>query len=127
MERNNGANPMNERHKIPGNMGRMNDPDGSAFIKGLCGDTMEMYLVIADGRIAETLFNTDGCMSSMVCGSTAAKFAVGRTIREALRISPAGVLDALGDISGEDVHCAILAVMTLHKAVADYLLRLENL
>jgi hypothetical protein len=28
----------------PDNMGRMNDPDGSAFINGICDDSMEMYL-----------------------------------------------------------------------------------
>jgi hypothetical protein len=33
----------------PDNMGRMNDPDGAAYIKGICGDSMEMYLVIEDG------------------------------------------------------------------------------
>ena len=30
----------------PLNIGRMNDPSGSAWIKGLCGDTMEIYLII---------------------------------------------------------------------------------
>jgi nitrogen fixation NifU-like protein len=115
-----------ENRDMPDNMRRMNDPDGSAFIKGQCGDTMEMYLVIAEERITEALFHTDGCGSSMACGSTAAKLARGRTIREALRISPAEVLDAWGDLPRGDVHCAILAVMTLHKAVADYLLRLER-
>ena len=32
----------------PKNMRRMNDPDGAAFINGICGDSMEMYLVIDD-------------------------------------------------------------------------------
>ena len=51
------AAPSGEaRRDAPDNMGRMNDPDGSAFIKGQCGDTMEMYLVIADGVITEAVF-----------------------------------------------------------------------
>ncbi len=110
----------------PDTMGRMNDPDGSAFIKGSCGDTMEMYLIIEDDRIAEVKFFTDGCGSSVFCGSTAAKLATGRTIRGALRIAPADVLDEWGDIPRGDVHCAILAVMTFQKALADYLLRFEK-
>ena len=32
------------------------------------------------------------------------------------------MLDTWGDLPRGDVHCAILAVMTLHKALADYLL-----
>jgi nitrogen fixation NifU-like protein len=110
----------------PENMGRMNDPDGSAFIKGQCGDTMEMYLLISGERIKEAVFFTDGCGSSIACGSTAARLARERTIREALRISPAEVLEVLGEIPEGDTHCAILAVMTLHKALADYLIRYEN-
>lgn len=123
-----GPQPASEKgsKSQPENMGRMNDPDGSAFIKGQCGDTMEMYLLISGGLITEAVFFTDGCGSSIACGSTAARLARERTIREALRISPAEVLDVLGDVPSGDLHCAILAVMTLHKALADYLIRFEN-
>lgn len=55
----------------PDNMGRMNDPDGSAFINGICGDSMEMYLVIEKGIISDSKFFTDGCNSSRFCGATA--------------------------------------------------------
>ncbi|MCU0849481.1 MAG: iron-sulfur cluster assembly scaffold protein [Spirochaetes bacterium] len=126
MKNNNETDTVSDEEPFPGNMGRMNDPDGSAFIKGLCGDTMEMYLVIKNNRITEVLYTTDGCGSSKACGSAAAKLAGGKSIREALRISPAEVLDALANEPTLEIHCAILAVMTLHKAIADYLLRFEK-
>jgi nitrogen fixation NifU-like protein len=107
----------------PENMGRLNDPDGSAWIKGLCGDTMEMYLVIEDDKITKALFNTDGCNASRACGSAGAGLAKGKTLKEVLRLSPADILDMWADIPQGNVHCAILAIGTLHKAVADYLLR----
>jgi nitrogen fixation NifU-like protein len=110
----------------PDNMGRMNDPDGAAFIKGICGDSMEMYLVIKDNTVVESKFFTDGCNASRTCGSTAARLAKGKTLKEVLRISPADVIDAWGEVPGGNVHCAILAVNTLHKALADYLLRVQN-
>jgi nitrogen fixation NifU-like protein len=113
--------PMSE----PDNMGRMNDPDGAAFIKGICGDSMEMYLIITDGTIAEAKFFTDGCDSSRLSGATAARLATGRSLMEALRLSPAEVIDAWGEPAGE-IHCAILAVSTLHRALADYLIRVQN-
>jgi nitrogen fixation NifU-like protein len=112
-----------EKQNIPDNMRRMNDPDGSALVKGLCGDIMEMYLVVEDGRIARSSFHTDGCSSSIACGSAAARLADGRSIDEALRLSPADVIDVVGDLPLDSAHCAILAIMTLHKALADYLLR----
>ena len=110
----------------PDNMRRMNDPDGSAFIKGICGDSMEIYLIIEGDRITESTFFSDGCNASRACGSTAARLAMGKTLKEVLRISPADVIDAWGEIPGGNVHCAILAASTLHRALADYLLRTQN-
>jgi len=107
----------------PGNIGRMNDPDGAAFVKGQCGDTMEMYLIIEQEKIKEILFTTDGCGITTACGSVTTELVKGKSIKEALGISPANVIDVLGDYLGSDPHCAILAVITLHKALADYLLR----
>jgi nitrogen fixation NifU-like protein len=110
----------------PDNMGRLNDPDGAAFIKGICGDSMEMYLVIKDNAVADARFFTDGCNASRACGSAAARLAKGKTLKEVLRLSPADVLDAWGELPEGNVHCAILAVSTLHKALADYLIRTQN-
>ena len=110
----------------PDNMRRMNDPDGSAYIKGICGDSMEIYLVIEGDRVIESTFFTDGCSASRACGSAAARLAKDKTLKEVLRISPADVIDAWGEIPGGNVHCAILSVTTLHKALADYLLRSQK-
>jgi len=107
----------------PDNMGRMNDPDGAAHIKGLCGDSMEIYLIVNDAVITEAWFFTDGCHASRMCGSAAARLAKGKSLKEVLRLSPADVIDSWKDIPAGNVHCAILAVNTLHKALADFLLR----
>ncbi|MBN1574980.1 MAG: iron-sulfur cluster assembly scaffold protein [Chitinispirillaceae bacterium] len=111
---------------VPANMRRMNEPDGSASVKGLCGDSMEMYLVINEETVTDASFFTDGCSASQACGSTAARLAVGKTLKEVLRLSPADVLDAWANIPQGNVHCAILAISTLHKALADYLLKFQN-
>ena len=108
-----------------GNMGRMNDPDGAAFIHGICGDTMEMYLTIDDNRVTDAKFHTDGCGSSRYCGSTAASWSVGKPLSEVLHISPGQIIDSWRDMLDDGLHCAILAVSTLHKAVADFLLTVQ--
>jgi len=63
----------------PVNLGRMNDPSGSAWIKGLCGDTMEMYLSINEGTITDARFFTDGCAPTHACGSLVTRLVKGRT------------------------------------------------
>ena len=104
-------------------MRRMNDPDGSAWVTGLCGDTMEFYLVMRDNRITQAWYHTDGCSTSQQCGSTAARLAEGKTIDEVLAISPALVIQLHPDLPDDGIHCSILAVTTLHKALASWLLR----
>lgn len=104
-------------------MGRMNDPDGSAWVKGICGDTMEFYLVIENSVITEAWYYTDGCESSRYCGSTAARMAKNKTIDEVLEISPAQIIRSHPAMPEDGIHCSILAVTTLHKALAEYLLR----
>ena len=107
----------------PVNMGRMNDPTGAAWIKGICGDTIEIYLIIKDNRIIDTSFFTDGCGVTVACGSVITELAKNKTIESALSISPKSVIDSLENLPRENIHCAILAVSTLHKAIADYLLK----
>ena len=94
----------------------------SAFIKGPCGDEMEFYLTINKGVIEDVKFYTDGCIATKVCGSMVARFAFGKTIEEALRISPQKIIEALKGLSKDHCHCSILAVSTLYRAIANYLL-----
>ncbi|MDD4995762.1 MAG: iron-sulfur cluster assembly scaffold protein [Patescibacteria group bacterium] len=103
--------------------GRMNDPTSSAYLKGPCGDEMEFYLVIEDSVITEIKYFTQGCDATKDCAETAAHLAYGRTIDEALSISADEVIRNLKDLPGDHLHCSILAVSTLYRAIADYLLR----
>lgn len=104
--------------------GRMNDPTSSACIKGPCGEEMEFYLTIKDGVIEDVKFYTGGCIATKVCGSMAAHFAMGKTIDDALSISPKQVVDSLEGLPKDHCHCSILAVSTLYRAIADYLLKI---
>jgi len=109
--------------QLPAHYGRMNDPTASAFLRGQCGDEMEFYLVVAGGTIRDVRFWTDGCEATMACGEFAAQAILGRSIEEALELSAAHVLKSVPGIGPRDKHCAILTIMTLYKALADYLLK----
>ena len=102
--------------------GRMNDPTAAASLKGLCGDEMEFYLVIRNDRIEAVRFYTTGCGNTRSCGQAVARRAEGRDVTDALSIS-AGELIRSGECDPDaGRHCAILAVTTLYRAIADYLL-----
>jgi nitrogen fixation NifU-like protein len=101
----------------------MNDPAGSAVVVGLCGDDMEFYLDIRNGIIEEVKYHTNGCADTRMCGRAAAERAKGRSLMDALAISPREIIDALPQVPQRGRHCAILAVTALHRAIADFLLK----
>jgi len=103
--------------------GRMNDPTGSSFLRGLCGDEMEFYLYIRDGVIEDVKYYTEGCEHTKACGLDVARRARGKPVMDALAINPKEVIDSTEFLSQQDRHCAILAVSTLYRAIADYLLK----
>jgi len=108
------------------NSGGIIGPDGYGKIHGICGDTMEISLKISDGIITEASFLTDGCMSSQLCGSAAAFLARGERLTAALNISAGDIINLFSRFDGIDTHCAILAVSTLYRAIAEYMLKQQQ-
>ncbi len=110
-----------ERWLNPLYMGRMALADGYARVTGSCGDTMEIFLRFKNGRVKEAAFWTDGCASSMVCGSYAAELAMGKGPEDLKDITGQTILDILGGLPDHDRHCAFLAAETLQKSLQHYL------
>lgn len=106
----------------PRNFKTLISPDGYARVKGVCGDTMEMFLRVKDENVIECTFQTDGCGTTIVCASVATELAIGKPFIEALgSVSAAEILRVLGGLPEESAHCAQLAAETLRRALADYL------
>jgi nitrogen fixation NifU-like protein len=111
-----------EHWKNPRNLGLLENPDGYARLQGSCGDTMEMSVRVDGDVVATCGFQTDGCGTTVVCGSAATWLATNRTFVDALgAVSSRGILELLGGLPDADVHCADLAAETLRRALADYL------
>ncbi len=104
-------------------VGRMNDPDGSAHIKGPCGDEMEFYLSIDKETVTEIKFYTTGCFFTYACGTMVAHLADGKKIQEILEISPGEIIKKLRSLPKDHCHCAILSVTTLYRAIVNYWLK----
>jgi len=103
--------------------GRMNDPTSCGVITGPCGDNMEFYLVIKNNVIEDIRYYTDGCANTRTCGYAIARRAKGKTVLDALALSPAEIIRSGECVPEEGRHCAILAVSALYRAIADYLLK----
>jgi len=105
----------------PRNLGEIQAPDGFGRVTGPCGDSMEMYLRTRDGRVTNASFWTDGCGPSIASGSMVTELVKGKSVADAQRITQNDVLNALGGLPEESLHCALLAANTLKEAIRDYL------
>lgn len=104
----------------PRNLGRIENPDGYGKITGSCGDAMEFFLIIENNKITKCHFLTDGCGTSIACGSIVTELAKGKDINEAKKITQDVVLGTCGGLPPEDEHCALLASDTLAAALKHY-------
>lgn len=104
--------------------GRMNDPTSAARIQGPCGDSMEFYLVIKNEVIEDVKYYTSGCENTRTSGYAVARRVRGRKITDALCVNAGELIKSGECLPEEGRHCAILAVTTMYRAIADYLLKL---
>lgn len=105
----------------PKNWGIMNDADGYAKITGPCGDTMEISIKIKGKKIETCTFDTDGCGSSIACGSILTEMVKNMKIAEAQTLIQEDLIKYCKGLPDEDKHCALLAVNTFKKALENYI------
>lgn len=99
----------------------MDKADGVAYLRGKCGDAMEISLKFAQDRVVDAKYWTDGCRMSRLCGATAAKLALHKTPEEIGDIDHSAIEREVGGLPEEDIHCATLAAGVLQEALRDYL------
>ena len=100
--------------------GPLRGANGNIRITGPCGDTMEFWVLIQDGRIHRCTFTTDGCSSSLACGTATCTLASGAPEAVAFELQPEDVLAILQGFPESEKHCALLATNTLKAAISDY-------
>ena len=110
-----------QRWLNPKYVGEMENPQGYGKVTGPCGDTVKILLRIDNDKIIDARFITDGCATTIAAGSMACELAIGKTFKEAFKITKEVILEQLGGLPEESTHCVLLASNTLKEALTDYL------
>ena len=98
---------------------KISNPDGYGKRTGDCGDTVEFFLTRKDNIIKSCSFHVNGCMNTIACSNTVAKFIEKKTITSAWNVSPEKINDFLETLPADHFHCAELAVGALYLALGD--------
>lgn len=105
----------------PRNIGAMEEADGVGEVgNAKCGDIMRVYLKISDNVITDVSFETYGCGSAIASSSISTEMIKGKTIEEALAVTNADVVEALGGLPAPKIHCSVLAEEAIKAAIEDY-------
>ena len=107
------------------NRTRLETPTTVGTVKGSCGDTITIALLVSGERVTATDFDTDGCASSLIAAATAAALAVGKSLDEAVDIDEAAVVGAEGRIPDDHRHCAYLAAAAVREAIHHWMIHGE--
>ncbi len=95
----------------PRNVGTLEPPAVVVEVSNpICGDILQLSALAEEGRVREVRFKTRGCTASIAAGSALTELLQDRTIEEIGALRPADVEQAVGGLSNESKHAALLAI-----------------
>jgi len=110
-----------EHFMNPRNVGEIENPDGIGEVGNpVCGDMMTFYIKVKDNHLEDIKFKTFGCGAAIAVSSMVSEMAMGKTLDEAMKITPQSVATELEGLPSNKFHCSNLGAQALHKAIEDY-------
>jgi nitrogen fixation NifU-like protein len=110
------------RHPI--NFGKIENADITYHDSNpLCGDSIDIFMNIADNKISDIKFNGRGCAICMACSSVLTEIAKGKSIEDVRKIQKNDVLGELGleNLQAVRIKCALLSLKVLKYGLYSYL------
>ena len=110
-----------EAFQNPQNVGEIENADGVGEVGNeVCGDIMRITLKIENDVIVDAKFKTFGCAAAIATSSTATAMVKGMKVDEALAVTNKIVVEKLGGLPPQKLHCSVLAEEAIKKAIEDY-------
>jgi len=105
----------------PKNIGEIENADAVAEVGNMvCGDQLSFSIKVEQGIITEIKFLSFGCASNIATASIMTEKVKGLTLEEAKAFNWQEIVEDLGGLPKQKIHCSILAVEGLKKVLAEY-------
>jgi nitrogen fixation NifU-like protein len=102
------------------NIGFLEEANQITDLTGPCGDSMKISLNIQNERIDDAKIQILGCPGAVASGCAVVSLAKGKSLEEAKHLDLDALYRELEKLPKQKIHCARLALMTLHKAVEQF-------
>jgi len=107
--------------KNPKFTGEIKNADAIATVGNIrCGDVLKFFLKIKKNKIIDVRYQTYGCVAAISSSEALARMIKGKTIKEAEKITNTDVVKNLGYLPAIKLHCSVLGVAVLKKAIENY-------
>lgn len=108
-----------EHYRNPKNVGEIENPSVVGEAGSLvCGDMLKLYLKINDNNVIEDAkFQTFGCGSAVASSSILTEMIIGKTIDEVKKITNKDIVDELGGLPPQKMHCSVMGQEALEDAL----------
>jgi NifU-like protein involved in Fe-S cluster formation len=104
------------------NIGPMDDANGYASVADTHGDELQLWLQVENNIIKKVSFFTKGCLTIRIAASALAEMVPGKTLDEAMGITPKALRDFIGRTPRKTWHCTVLAVDALRTAIRNHII-----
>ncbi|MGI6211052.1 MAG: iron-sulfur cluster assembly scaffold protein [Anaerovoracaceae bacterium] len=106
----------------PRNVGEIPDADGTGvYGSPVCGDMMQVQIKVDENDvITDCKFKTFGCGSAIASSSMATTMIIGGTVEDALEITNRSIVEELGGLPSQKLHCSVLAAHAIKNSIYDY-------
>lgn len=108
-----------DHFRNPRNVGELPAPAITVEVSNpVCGDVLRLSALMENGRIVRSGFKVRGCTASIAAGSALTELIAGRDRAGLSKLKAADVEAAVGGLSNESKHSAVLCVDAVRALVA---------
>ena len=115
----------------PRNVGTLENANGLGEAGDpACGDFLKLEILVqADYKdgvkikkeyIADIKYMVHGCAGAIATSSMVSELVKGKHVIEAYKLTDNDVIEALGGLPSEKIHCSLLGIQALRKAIIDF-------
>lgn len=110
-----------DHYKKPKHQGELSQASHSGLMANpLCGDRIDIHLLIKDDVVIQVKWQGEGCVLSMAAADILAELLLGKSVSDLKKIKQTSLITALGiKPSPSREKCALLSFEALKKALTN--------